>query len=142
MKTYQPKQKEVKRDWHLIDAKDKVLGRLSTELVRLLMGKHKATYSQHMDSGDYVVVTNAAKIDLTGRKKSQKVYYRHSMYPGGFKEISFDKMITSTPERVIELAVARMLPNNRLKSKRLARLKVFAGNEHDYENKFRKEEEK
>lgn len=136
MKTYQPKHKDIKRDWHMIDAKDKILGRMSTNLATLLMGKHKPIYSDHMDMGDYVVVVNAQKVRVTGKKRKQKVYQKHSGYPGGFKEVSFEKMITEHPERVIELAVSRMLPGNRLRDKRMRRLKVFAGADHTYKNKF------
>ena len=137
MKTYQPKHKDIKRNWHMIDVKDEVLGRMSTQIVGLLMGKHKPVYSDHMDMGDYVVVLNAQKVKVTGKKREQKVYQKHSGYPGGFKEISFEKMITEHPERVIELAVSRMLPNNRLRDKRMRRLKVFAGADHTFKNKFK-----
>lgn len=141
MKTYQPRQKDIKRNWHLMDAKGKVLGRLSTEVARFLTGKHKVNYSNHMDMGDYVVVLNAKDVILTGRKVSQKLYRRHSGYPGGFKEIKYAKMHDERPERVIELAVSGMLPDNRLKKKRQARLKVFAGNEYPYMDKFKTVEE-
>ena len=137
MKTYQPKAKDVKRNWHLIDAKDQVLGRLSTQVARLLMGKHKATYSNHMDMGDYVVIINASQVVLTGNKTKQKLYRSHSGYPGGFKEVSFEKMINEQPEKVILHAVSGMLPDNRLKSKRMVRLKVFADLNHPYEDKFK-----
>lgn len=136
MKTYQPKHKDIKRNWHMIDAEDAILGRMSTKLATLLMGKHKPTYSDHMDMGDYVVVVNAQKVKVTGKKRKQKVYQKHSGYPGGFKEVSFEKMITEHPERVIELAVSRMLPGNRLRDKRMRRLKVFAGADHTFKNKF------
>ncbi|MGB6839119.1 MAG: 50S ribosomal protein L13 [Microgenomates group bacterium] len=137
MKTYQPKHKDIKREWHLVDAKGAVLGRMATRIVSLLMGKHKPVYSNHMDMGDYVVVTNVEKVEVTGRKRKQKVYQKHSGYPGGFKEISFEKMITEHPERVIELAVSRMLPNNRLRQKRMRRLKIFAGGKNPYKSKFK-----
>ncbi len=136
IKTYQPKQKEVKRDWHLIDAKGKVLGRLASEVAVLLMGKQKATYSTHMDSGDNVVVINAEKIVLSGRKPEQKVYRSHSGYPGGFKEVSFAKMKKEHPNRVVEFAISGMLPDNRLKSDRMARLHVTKGDKHKFESKF------
>lgn len=142
MKTYQPTQKDIKRDWHEIDAKGQVLGRLATQVVRLLMGKHKPSYSAHMDSGDYVVVTNAAKVEVTGNKKDDKVYYTHSGYPGGLREIKYSKLIEETPEKVIKLAVSRMLPANRLRSKRIARLKIFAGSENPFAEKMKKEVEK
>jgi large subunit ribosomal protein L13 len=136
MKTYQPKHKDIERNWHLVDAKGAILGRMATKIVGLLMGKHKPTYSNHMDMGDYVVVVNAGKVEVTGRKRKQKVYQKHSGYPGGFKEISFEKMITEQPARVIELAVKRMLPDNRLRQERMRRLKVFAGEKHPYEKKL------
>lgn len=136
MKTYQPKAKEVKRYWHLINAKEKVLGRLATEVATYLMGKHKAGYSSHMDVGDYVVIVNAKEIKLTGKKREQKVYRSHSGYPGGFKEISIQKLMKERPERVIEHAVDGMLPDNHLKDKRMRRLKVFVGGDHSYEDKF------
>jgi len=135
-KTYQPKHKDISRNWHMIDAGGEVLGRMSTQITALLMGKHKPTYSNHMDMGDYVVVVNAQKVKVTGKKREQKVYRNHSGYPGGFKEVSFEKMITEHPERVIELAVSRMLPNNRLRQKRMRRLKVYAGADHAFKAKF------
>lgn len=136
MKTYQPKEKEIKREWHLIDADGAILGRLSSEIAGYLMGKHKASFSRHMDSGDYVVVINAQKVKLTGKKPEQKVYRSHSGYPGGFKEISFAKMKKEHPERIIEHAVGGMLPHNRLKKDRMARLKVIVGDKNPYEDKF------
>ena len=139
MKTYQPKQKDVKRNWHFIDAKDQVLGRLATQIATYLTGKHKVNYSAHMDMGDYVVVTNAKKIVLTGNKVSQKVYRKHSGYPGGFKEIKFKKMLAEKPERIIELSVFGMLPENRLKRKRITRLKVFSEEKHPYMGKMPKD---
>jgi large subunit ribosomal protein L13 len=137
IKTYQPKGNDVKRAWHLIDAKDKVLGRLASEVAILLMGKQKATYSTHMDSGDNVVVVNAEKVVTTGKKAEQKVYRSHSGYPGGFKEVSFDKMSKEHPNRVLEFAISGMLPDNRLKSDRMARLHVVKGTKHKYENNFK-----
>jgi large subunit ribosomal protein L13 len=126
-KTYQPTQKDIKRAKHAINADGKVLGRLATEIATLLMGKHKPTYSAHIDSGDYVTVTNAEKVVLTGKKNQQKVYYRHSGYPGGFKEIKVSQMRAEQPHKIIELAVKRMLPNNRLRDDRMKRLTVMAG---------------
>lgn len=137
MKTYQPKSKEVVRSWHLIDAKGKVLGRLASEVAMLLMGKQKSIYSTHMDSGDNVVVVNAEKIITTGRKAEQKVYRSHSGYPGGYKEVGFSKMSKEHPNRIIELAISGMLPDNRLKSDRMARLHVTKGEKHKYENNFK-----
>ena len=136
-KTYQPKAKEVKRSWHLIDAKEQVLGRMATDIARTLTGKKKTAYAPHMDMGDYVVVINASRIELTGKKPKQKVYRSHSGYPGGFKEVKFEKMIKEQPEKVIEHAVSGMLPDNRLKSDRIRRLKIFAGGEHPYVEKIK-----
>src|SRR3989304_568810 len=135
-KTYQPKVKEMKRAWHLIDAKGQILGRLATKVATLLIGKHKADYSAHLDSGDYVVVVNAEKVELTGKKALQKKYYSHSGYPGGFKEVSFEKLFSEKPQRVIEHAVSGMLPDNRLKRSRMQRLKVFTKEQNPYRAKF------
>ncbi|MDO8599906.1 MAG: 50S ribosomal protein L13 [bacterium] len=134
--TYQPKAKDIKREWHLIDAKDKILGRLATGVARLLIGKHKKTYVPHLDSGDYVVVTNAESILVTGNKEKQKTYYRHSGYPGGLKSTTLGEMRKAHPTRIIELAVKNMLPKNRLQDKRMGRLKIFAGESHPYGNKL------
>ncbi len=136
-KTYHLKNKEITRKWHLIDAKGEVLGRLASRVATLLMGKNKVTYSPHLDTGDSVVVFNCEKIVLTGKKPKQKVYRRHSGYPGGFKEISFEKMMKENPENVIRHAVSGMLPDNRLKSKRLRRLKVFAGDSDPFIERVR-----
>jgi large subunit ribosomal protein L13 len=135
MKTYQPKEKEVKRESHVVDAKGEVLGRVSTKIAELLMGKGKPTFSRHMDSGDNVVVINAEKIVVTGKKAIQKVYQSHSGYPGGFKERSYEKVLKEHPERIIEHAVAGMIPDNRLKSDRMLRLKVVVGSENPYKQK-------
>lgn len=137
MRTYQPTHKEIKRSWHLIDAKGRVLGRTASGIVKYLMGKHKIKYAPHMDMGDYVVVINAKEVKVSGRKEKQKKYFRHSGYPGGFKEISFAKLKREHPERIIELAVKRMLPTNRLRDKRMVRLKVFSGEKNPYEDKFK-----
>ncbi len=136
MKTYQPKEKEIKRSWHLIDADGAILGRLATEVARLLMGKHKPSFSRHLDMGDYVVVVNAEKVKLSGKKPKQKVYRSHSGYPGGFKEVTFAQMKKEHPERIVGHAVAGMLPDNRLKKDRMARLKVVVGGENPYKDKF------
>jgi len=135
MKTYQPTQKEVKRQWHLIDVKGQILGRMATQVAKLLMGKQKPNYSAHMDSGDFVVVINSEKVELTGKKKLQKLYRSHSGYPGGFKEVSFAKMSKEHPERIITHAVNGMLPNNRLKKDRLGRLKVVVGDKNPWPKK-------
>lgn len=136
MKTYQPKEKEIKRNWHLIDADGAILGRISTQIAILLTGKNKPTFSKHMDMGDYVVVINAEKVKLTGKKAEQKVYRSHSGYPGGFKEVSFAQMKKEHPERIVQHAVGGMLPDNRLKKERMARLKVVVGGENPYKDKF------
>ncbi|OGM76658.1 50S ribosomal protein L13 [Candidatus Woesebacteria bacterium RIFOXYA1_FULL_43_9] len=137
-KTYQPKSKDVIRNWHLIDAKGQVVGRLATRVATLLMGKHKPEYTTHMDMGDYVVLVNAKEVVLTGNKVAQKKYIRHSGYPGGFKSESVAYMLEKHPERVITHAVDGMLPDNRLKDKRLARLKVFVDSNHTYSDKLKK----
>ena len=141
-KTYQPKHKDIERDWHLVDADGQVLGRLASQISLFLMGKHKAKYARHMDMGDFVVVTNAAKVKLTGNKLSQKVYYSHSGYPGGFKETKLSKLMADMPERVIEKAVYGMLPDNRLRKARMKRLKVFKADTSRYNDKFQKGKEK
>ena len=135
-KTFQPKGGEIKREWHKVDAKGQVLGRLATQIATFLMGKNKPTYSANIDSGDFVVVVNAEEVRLTGKKTSQKVYRSHSGYPGGFKEVSYQKMIKEHPQRVIEFAVYGMLPGNRLRKDRMARLKVVVGDKNPYENKL------
>jgi len=138
-KTKNIKAKDIKREWHLIDAKDKILGRVSTQIAKLLMGKHKRQYSPNLDLGDYVVVINAKYIKLTGNKAKEKEYFRHSGYPGGFKRISFQRLMSISPEKVIKHAVSGMLPKNRLREKRLTRLKVFPEETHPYSSKFESE---
>lgn len=123
MKTYQPKKKEVNREKHQIDAGGQILGRLATKIAGLLMGKGKVSYSTHMDMGDFVTVSNADKVILTGKKEAQKVYSGHSGYPGGFKETTIERMREKAPERILQHAVSGMLPDNRLKKVRMARLK-------------------
>lgn len=140
-KTYQPKADEVKRAWHLFDAKDKILGRLSSDIAKILMGKHKPTYSQHMDSGDFVVVVNAEKVKLTGNKEAQKKYYRHSGYIGNLKTIAYSQVKSEQPHKIIEMAVAGMLPKNRLHSQRMTRLKVVSGPENPYTSNFKKDKD-
>lgn len=137
MKTYQPKGGEIKREWHEVDAKGEILGRLATKVATYLMGKNKPTYSANIDSGDFVVVLNAEEVRLTGKKSSQKVYRSHSGYPGGFKEVSYQKMIKEHPQRVLEIAVRGMLPSNRLRDVRLARLKIVVGDKNPYEGKLK-----
>ena len=130
MKTFTAKPAEVKRDWYVVDATDKVLGRLSTEIARRLRGKHKPEYTPHVDTGDYIIVVNAAKVRVTGNKKSDKVYYRHSGYIGGIKSITLEKLLQTAPERVIEHAIKGMLPKNPLGRAMYRKLKVFAGPQH------------
>jgi len=132
MKTISAKPETVKRDWYIVDATDKTLGRLSTEIARRLRGKHKAEYTPHVDTGDYIVVVNADKVRVTGRKAQDKMYYRHTGYPGGLKEMSFEKLIDHAPERVIETAVKGMLPRNPLGRAMLRKLKVYASTEHPH----------
>lgn len=136
MKTYQPKQNEIKRNWHLIDAKGEILGRLASKVAQLLTGKGKTEFSTHMDVGDFVVVLNSEKVEVTGKKSLQKVYRSHSGYPGGLKEVSFEKMSKDHPERIIIHAVKGMLPDNRLENERLKRLMVVVGDKNPYEKKF------
>lgn len=131
-KTYMARSGEVEKNWYVIDAAGKPLGRIATQIARLLRGKHKPAYTPHVDTGDHVVVINAEKVVLTGKKADQKVYYRHTGYVGGLKEISFREMITEKPERVIHIAVKGMLPHNRLGRAMLKKLKVYRGNEHPH----------
>lgn len=131
-KTFNEKNETVKRNWVLIDAKDQVLGRLSTQVANILRGKNKAIFTPHVDTGDFVVVINAEKVRVTGNKGPQKTYYSHSGYPGGLKEIVFDKLIVSHPEEVIRLAVKRMMPRNNLAHQQMTKLKIFTGESHPH----------
>ncbi len=133
MRTYTPKAHEIERRWWIVDAADKPLGRLATEIARVLRGKHKPMYTPHLDTGDHVVVINASRVALTGRKAEQKTYFRHSGYMGGEKHIPFRRMIEKHPERVIELAVKGMLPKNDLGRAMRKKLKVYAGAEHPHQ---------
>ena len=132
MKTYSAKAETVERDWFLIDADGKTLGRLATEVARRLRGKHKAVYTPHVDTGDYIVVINAEKVKVTGNKAKDKMYYNHSGYMGGLKQINFEDLIQKAPERVIEAAVKGMLPKNPLGRAMYRKLKVYAGKEHKH----------
>ena len=132
MKTYSTKPSEIERQWHVIDASDKVLGRLATQVANLLMGKQKPIFSRNLDTGDFVVIINADKLRITGNKVKQKLYYRHSGYPGGLKSISLEKMMQTNPTRVIEHAVRGMLPHNRLGAKMIKKLKVYTGDTHPH----------
>ncbi len=133
MKTFSAKKEEVERKWYVIDAEDKVLGRLASQVASILRGKHKPIFTPHVDTGDHVVIINAEKVRLTGRKWSQKKYYRHSGYPGGLKEIVAEKLLKEKPERIIEYAVWGMLPHNRLGRKMMRKLKVYAGPQHPHQ---------
>lgn len=132
MKTYSAKKESVKRNWLIVDATDMVLGRLASDVASKLRGKHKAEYTPHVDTGDYVIVTNASKIRVTGNKSSDKTYYRHSGYPGGIKSISFDKLLAAKPEKIIEIAVKGMLPKSPLGRAMFKKLKVYATDEHPH----------
>ncbi len=132
MKTYAAKESDIKREWHVIDASGKILGRLAVQVANLLMGKHKPMFSRNLDTGDFVVVINADKIRVTDDKAKQKTYYRHSGYPGGLKSISLEKMMQTNPTRVIEHAVKGMLPHNRLGAKMIKKLRVYVGDTHPH----------
>ena len=132
MNTNTMKAKDIKREWHVIDAENKILGRLSVEVARLLMGKNKPNFVPYLDGGDYVVITNASKIKVTGKKLEQKKYYTHSGYPHGLKTETLQATLVRKPVHVIEHAVKGMLPKNRLGAKMIKKLKVFAGSEHPY----------
>jgi large subunit ribosomal protein L13 len=130
--TYTPKRSEITRDWHVIDAEGAILGRLATEVATLLRGKHKPTFAPHMDTGDFVIVVNAEKIAVTGNKRADKLYHRHSGYPGGLRTRTFEQMMAARPEEILRLAVKGMMPRNRLARKQLTKLKVYAGPEHPH----------
>jgi large subunit ribosomal protein L13 len=130
MKTYTAKPATVQRDWYVVDANGKTLGRLATEIARRLRGKHKAEYTPHVDTGDYIVVINAEKVRVTGKKVRDKMYYRHTGYVGNLKSVNFAKLRDTHPERIIETAVKGMLPKNPLGRAMFRKLKVYAGPEH------------
>ena len=132
MKTYSTKASDIERQWHVIDASGKILGRMATQVARLLMGKHKPIFSRNLDTGDFVIVINADKVQVTGNKTKQKVYYRHSGYPGGLKSVSLERMMQTNPTRVIEHAVKGMLPHNRLGASMVKKLKVYVGDTHPH----------
>jgi large subunit ribosomal protein L13 len=133
MKTHTPKAEEITRQWWVVDAADQPLGRLASQVARILRGKHKPIYTPHLDTGDYVVVLNASQVKLTGKKADQKTYFRHSGYMGGEKLVSFKRMIRTHPERVMELAVKGMMPKNALGREMRKKLKVYAGAEHPHQ---------
>lgn len=136
MTTYSTKQKDIKRDWHLVDVKGRVLGRVCSQIAQILIGKNKFYYVSYLDCGDYVVVTNTDLVEVTGRKKKQKTYYRHSNYPGGLKSITFEKQLQKDSRKIIYWAVKNMLPKNKLRDQRLKRLKLFKNDKHIYQDKF------
>ena len=132
-KTYYPKPEDIQRDWILVDANDQNLGRLATQIAVLLLGKHKPGFTPGVDMGDYVIVVNAERITVTGNKMEDKMYYRHSGYPGGLKSANLRTLLEKNPERVIQKAVWGMLPHNRMGRKLLGKLKVYAGPEHPHQ---------
>jgi large subunit ribosomal protein L13 len=132
MKTFSAKSAEVKRDWYVIDAEGKTLGRMATEIARRLRGKHKAEYTPHVDTGDYIVVVNAEKVAVTGNKRNDKMYHHHTGYIGNLKSINFDKLIARKPEKVIQLAVKGMMPKGPLGRDMLRKLKIYAGPAHNH----------
>ncbi|MGI6157022.1 MAG: 50S ribosomal protein L13 [Saccharofermentanales bacterium] len=132
MKTYMPNAGDVERQWFLVDAEGQVLGRLATKIAAILRGKHKPEFTPHADMGDFVVVINADKVVLTGKKEQQKIYRRHSGYPGGLREIPYEQMMEKHPERVLETAVRGMLPKNSIGRQMFRKLKVYAGPEHKH----------
>lgn len=132
MKTYSPKFSDIEKKWYVVDANGQVLGRLASKIATILRGKHKPMWAPHMDVGDFVVVVNADKIRLTGRKAEQKVYYRHSRYPGGLKSVPYDHMVTKQPEFVLYQAVKGMLPRNKLGRQMIKKLKLYASPDHPH----------
>ncbi len=132
MRTYSPKPADLQRQWHVIDATDVVLGRLAVQTANLLRGKHKATFAPHVDGGDFVIIVNAEKVALSGNKKTAKLAYRHSGYPGGLSSIAFGDLLAKDPRRAVEKAVWGMLPKNRLGRQMLRKLKVYSGPNHPH----------
>jgi large subunit ribosomal protein L13 len=132
VRTFTGKKEEIERDWFVVDAEGQTLGRLASKIAPILRGKHKPTYTPHLDCGDFVIVVNAEKVQVTGRKMDQKFYYRHSGYPGGIKRISLRDQLKQHPERVIQAAVKGMLPKNKLGRQMIKKLKVYAGDEHPH----------
>ncbi|ADY73893.1 ribosomal protein L13 [Desulfurobacterium thermolithotrophum DSM 11699] len=132
MKTFMLKKEEVQRDWYVVDATGKTLGRLASEIAKILIGKHKPTYTPHVDNGDFVIVINAEKIHVTGKKLDKKIYYKHTGYMGHLKETTLKEMLQKKPEEVIKLAVRGMLPKNKLRDRRMKRLKVYAAPTHPH----------
>jgi large subunit ribosomal protein L13 len=132
MTTYTPSAKTIKRDWYVVDAEDKILGRLASEIANRLRGKHKPEYTPNLDTGDYIIVVNAEKVRVTGKKRTDKIYYRHSGYPGGLKQVSFEKLMVKAPTDAITKAVKGMLPRGPLGRAMFRKLKVYAGPQHSH----------
>lgn len=133
MKTYQATKEELDRKWYLVNAEGKILGRLSTELAKILKGKNKPIYTPHLDTGDFVIVVNAGKVTLTGKKLKDKIYYHHTGYPGGIKQVSAEKLLAKKPTEMIRMAVKGMLPKNSLGRQMIRKLKIYAGPNHPHE---------
>ena len=133
MKTYQAKKEEVDHQWYLVNAEGKILGRLATELAKILRGKNKPAFTPHVDTGDFVIVVNTGKVVLTGKKMKDKIYYHHTGYPGGIKEISAEKLLAKKPTEMLRIAVKGMLPKNSLGRQMLQKLKIYAGPDHPHE---------
>ena len=140
MKTSVTKAKDIQRSWHLIDLKGQTLGRISTDIAQLLMGKNKTNFSPNLDCGDYVVVTNAAQVVVTGNKSADKLYRHHTGYPGGFREYTYAQVQAKDPNKIIANSVKGMLPKNKLRAPRMKRLKVFVNDKHPYSNQIKKQE--
>ncbi|HJZ05214.1 50S ribosomal protein L13 [Candidatus Amesbacteria bacterium RIFCSPHIGHO2_01_FULL_48_32] len=138
MPTLSPKLSQINRDWHLVDANGQVLGRMATRIARLLMGKNRVDFSRHLDMGDHVVIINAAKVKVTGRKSAQKLYHRHSGYPGGMVVLTYAQVQASHPDRIITHAISGMLPKNKLHDRMLKHLHVYPGPDHPYAKQFKK----
>ncbi len=132
MKTYMARKEDIKRKWYVVDVEGKTLGRVATEIARVLMGKHKPEYTPHLDMGDFVIAINADKFVVTGKKMVQKMYRRHSGYPGGLKEQNLKELLSRHPERVLEYAVRGMLPKNKLRSRRMKRLRIYCSPDHPH----------
>jgi len=132
VRTYSPKPGDVQRQWLIIDAQDVVLGRLASQAANLLRGKHKPVYAPHLDMGDFVIIINADKVHLSGNKKTQKLAYRHSGYPGGLRAVRYDDLLAKSPEKAVEKAIKGMLPKNSLGRQMLSKLKVYSGDQHPH----------
>ncbi|MBI4297193.1 MAG: 50S ribosomal protein L13 [Chloroflexi bacterium] len=139
-RTYSPRPADIHRQWHIIDAEGQILGRMAVQIAKLLMGKNKPIYAPHMDTGDYVIVLNAKKVKATGNKLQDKLYHRHSGYPGGLRSVPLGEMLEAHPTRAIELAVKGMLPHNALGRTMLRKLKVYPGPDHPHEAQAKAEE--